>query len=229
MHKYIGSVLVLAVVLGGCSDETGGGSGGTGTGTGTAGAAGATSGGGGATSGGGGAAGASTTGGGAGAPASCDPLSQGQNSCKAYTDCAQAKCDAKYQVCLGANYKSGDFTGGVCSDFMKCVNACPCDDKYTSCQQGCFGKAGSACTSCLTTELSGCIQANCSAELQACGSGSGAGGSSSGAGGTGGGVPGACTGAAQCSAQAPVCCSLQGQSFCTVDAACQAAQGMVLP
>jgi len=51
------------------------------------------------------------------AAGACD--SQGEESseqsseCDAYVECAQQQCVPEYEMCLGANYRSGDVSGAV--------------------------------------------------------------------------------------------------------------------
>lgn len=85
----------------------------------------------------------------------------------AYTDCLTTMCDAPYKKCLGDGYKTGNF-GGPCGTFIECSNACDCDD--TACTQACT--PSSECTSCLTNDVSPCVQ---KCEIPECYTGGGAG------------------------------------------------------
>ena len=117
-------------------------------------------------------------GGGGGGPKQCAP--SGNTMCTqadldAYGQCAVQNCDAQYQKCMGAGYKSGSF-GGLCGTYISCTQKCGCNDN--ACYQAC-GQPDMACTSCLTNDLNACVQSKCTlpkcfgvnktcADLQAC-------------------------------------------------------------
>jgi hypothetical protein len=128
----------------------------------------------------------------------CPGQGGGSSSCteaesKPYTDCLMQQCDAKYQECFGANYKSGDFTGGACATWFSCTNKCECND--TSCRSSC-GIPDNACLQCTlgTQDCSSKCQAPACASASASSS---SGGSSSGS--TSGGA--GCTGLRACCAK----------------------------
>jgi hypothetical protein len=70
-----------------------------------------------------------------------------------YTECYQTQCQSEYEMCLGAGYKQGNFSGGVCETYMECVmesadvceNDCEIDAECTNCFLS-FGTCGSSCT-----------------------------------------------------------------------------------
>lgn len=92
---------------------------------------------------------------------------------KPYGDCVNEKCATKYAECYGADYKSGNF-GGPCGTYIKCTQACGCND--TACYQKC-GTPDAACTTC----IQGSATCADSCTVPSCGSGSS--GSSGGGGG----------------------------------------------
>ncbi len=71
------------------------------------------------------------------------------DACPAYEACVKStmagSCASKWQACYGADYESGDYTGGSCAAYMTCVRGCGCD---ATCLQGC--SADSVCSSCVT-------------------------------------------------------------------------------
>jgi hypothetical protein len=71
-------------------------------------------------------------------------------------------CASNWQACYGANFTSGDYTGGSCATYMACVRGCGCN---TTCLQGC--SADSACTSCLSDAQS-CSRVACLSSLDTC-------------------------------------------------------------
>lgn len=156
----VAALSVFGLTMAACGGDDGGGGSSTG----------------GASSGGGGGSGA-TGGGSSGGSGGCG--GGGGNTCKEYTDCAQAKCDTEYQECLGAGYKSGSFSGGKCETYMNCVTACNCD---TTCTSKCT--MDSTCQGCMTGTLASCTTSNCSAELQKCAGTGGAGSGGASGGGT---------------------------------------------
>ncbi|MCK6535837.1 MAG: hypothetical protein L6Q84_22950 [Polyangiaceae bacterium] len=156
----VAALSVFGLTMAACGGDDGGGGSSTG----------------GASSGGGGGSGA-TGGGSSGGSGGCG--GGGGNTCKEYTDCAQAKCDTEYQECLGAGYKSGSFSGGKCETYMNCVTACNCD---TTCTSKCT--MDSACQGCMTGTLASCTSSKCSAELQQCAGTGGAGSGGASGGGT---------------------------------------------
>lgn len=94
------------------------------------------------------------------------PASSSGETCTgedAYYDCLIAACDAQSKACFGSNYMKGDFTGGVCADFMTCMLACPCDATGDTCVGTCvstyiLAATATACMTCATT-LQGCTDA----------------------------------------------------------------------
>lgn len=81
-----------------------------------------------------------------------------------FSACVMEKCDKEMQDVFGPNYKNKDFTGGKCSELIKCQLACNCGD--TTCEQGCLTKMTSDCQSaslafaqCMDT--SGCKKPEC--------------------------------------------------------------------
>lgn len=90
---------------------------------------------------------------------------QSSSSCteaelKPYADCVNTACEPKYKECAGANYKQGDFTGGACSDYYKCLTGCSCTD--ANCKSRC--NLAGACQDCILG-LASCGQ---SCKLPAC-------------------------------------------------------------
>jgi hypothetical protein len=139
-----------------------------------------------------------------GNPLAC-PANGGSSTCTSaevqpYLDCVYGKCDTQYRDCLGANYKTGNFSG-ACASYYSCLAGCGCTDQ--ACRTACAtsGLSGD-CLACFTSKLSPClITADGMCPRPACfnsgaggAGGSGAGGSGaggSGAGGTGAGGTGA--------------------------------------
>jgi hypothetical protein len=80
----------------------------------------------------------------------CNAESSSSSTCtaaetKTYSDCINDKCGAKFTECYGPGYKTGDFSG-PCGTYIKCTQACPCND--TACFQKC-GTPDAACTTCI--------------------------------------------------------------------------------
>jgi hypothetical protein len=126
------------------------------------------------------------------------PTKTGTGTCtaeqnKAYSDCVTSKCDAQYQMCLGAGYKSGSY-GGPCGAWVGCTAKCGCDDQ--NCRTAC-GLPPMECQTCFTGQLTACLgSSGCTAPV--C-TGTGTGGSGGGTGGTGGGS-GTCNDLMRCCA-----------------------------
>jgi hypothetical protein len=172
-------------VDGGSATVTSSGAGGAGTGTTTA-----------TSTGSGGSCGTGTGAGGTGNGQACN-------------DCLSTNCNTEFSTCYGPGWKSGMFSGGACSDYLNCTNACPCAD--ITCFQGCQSNITQPCTTCLTA-IGTCLQSKCSSE---CGTGttSAGTGGSTGAGGSGaggstgsGGSTGGSGGGATC-ADLQSCCN----------------------
>jgi hypothetical protein len=127
--------------------------------------------------------GAPSSAGGAFDPNRCEDTGPGgEDKCKngeleAYAQCVNSKCDSQYQKCFGPNYKTGSFSGGDCSTYFTCTNACACDD--TACMQKC-GVADPKCRACLATFQ----QCSAGCQLPACAM-DGSGGQTSGGGSVG--------------------------------------------
>jgi hypothetical protein len=51
-----------------------------------------------------------------------------------YVECQEMACAAQYEMCLGANYKSGDFSGGACEESLICQTSAP-DPCTATCEQ----------------------------------------------------------------------------------------------
>ncbi len=175
-HRAIRGLLVLSlsvVACGGSDDSGGGGTGGSGAGN------------------PGGAGGSSQTPGGAALDPKCGGSGAG-GTAQDCVNCMTTKCDSAYQVCLGAGYKTGNFSGGACQTYMDCVTTCDCSD--SACYDGCSDKLGSdmsdPCLSCLVNDLGSCEMSNCAAEC----------GISSGLGGAGGGSGAGCAALSACCA-----------------------------
>jgi hypothetical protein len=87
-----------------------------------------------------------------------------------YQACLETMCASQYSTCLGANYKSGDFTGGTCATYLTCVKDAP-DSCSNTCQND------SACMTCLTTDLGNCaLNSGCISKLNCSTGGAGSGG-----------------------------------------------------
>jgi hypothetical protein len=141
------------------------------------------------------------------------PSNTGGGTCtaeqnKAYSDCIIGKCDAKYQACLGAGYKSGSYSG-PCGTWIGCTAKCGCGDMM--CRSAC-GLPDQACQTCFSGELAQCVLASgCTAPV--CtgggtgGSGGGTGGSGGGTGGSGGGTGGSGGGGGGTCADLMKCCN----------------------
>lgn len=124
MMKMVGLTLtmLMALGLGGCGDDDAAGEegGGNGTGAGTGGGAGR---------------GSTSSGSTADDIAMCMMMgTSGTSDCEGideYTACVQEACDAQYKTCLGQNYESGDFSGGMCESLADCTETasdpCTCD------------------------------------------------------------------------------------------------------
>jgi hypothetical protein len=155
--KILSFAFVVALCGMGCGDDSGGGAGmGSSAGSGSSGSGGSP-GGGGTTGGGGTPGGGGTTGSGmvSGSPAEkasmCAAMQMGgmDSNCEGvdeYVSCVQTACDAGYKTCLGANYKSGDFSGGMCESFGDCLASatdCSCTPDGT-------------CMSCFVSNLVSC-------------------------------------------------------------------------
>jgi hypothetical protein len=136
------------------------------------------------------------------------PSNTGTGTCtaeqnKAYSDCIISKCDAQYQACLGAGYKSGSYSG-PCGAWIGCTAKCGCGD--TACRSAC-GLPDATCQACFTGQLATCVTSSgCTAPV--CtgtgtgGTGGGTGGTGGGTGGTGGSTTGGCGALMKCCASA---------------------------
>jgi len=137
----------------------------------------------------------------------CPP--SGQSNCtaeqvKPFTDCLYGKCDAQFQACYGAGYKSGSF-GGVCQTYIGCFAKCACGDN--NCRIACGSPMGD-CATCqmnlgLCVGSAACPAPNCGGGTGGSGagtggSGGGTGGTSGGTGGTGGPTGGTCADLMKC-------------------------------
>jgi hypothetical protein len=103
----------------------------------------------------------------------CPASSSGQTCTgeDAYYDCLIKACDAQSKACFGNSYLKGDFTGGVCADFMNCVLLCPCDATGDACVMNCtatyvMSATSTACMTCALTlqtctETAGCVEPVC--------------------------------------------------------------------
>ncbi len=149
----------------GSGGTDGTGSGGTGNGSG-----GTDSSGGGTDSGNGnnGTNGNTTGGGGSNA---CNPGTGGgggSEECADLSECVQRECADEYEECMGPNFASGNFSGGVCEDYAECANACQSgDDCDAGCVLECVGNISNACQSCLIA-AGECGSESCPDEYEAC-------------------------------------------------------------
>ena len=169
MTKKFGLALaiLLAFGLGGCGDDDGGGEGGGSSGT--SGGAGRPSGGGAGLGSAG--SGSTSTGNTADDIAMCMMMgSTGTTDCEGideYTECVQEACADEYETCLGPNYKSGNFSGGMCESLADCTemadDPCSCD-------------ADAECINCFVDNLVSCSQ---TCPLPSCGGGGGTAGTGS--------------------------------------------------
>lgn len=135
---------------------------------------------------------------------SCDPSEPDSSTeCPEYVSCAKEKCQPAYEMCLGTNYLTGDFSGATCKSYMECSTGCSsgntCD---SSCAQGCFEAIEASCLDCLVNTIGGCVTDMCSAELQMCaGANTGTGANTGASGGSAGiGIMGTCEDLASCCA-----------------------------
>jgi hypothetical protein len=139
------------------SGGAGGSSGGAGTGGAGSGAGGARAG-----TGGSGLGGASGSPGGGAGGALANPNPTGlcpadtatctQVEWNAYTTCIANACDSQYQVCLGAGYRSGTFTG-PCGPWAQCLSGCGCGN--AGCRAACPDQTAD-CASCYAS-VSTCL------------------------------------------------------------------------
>ncbi|MDD5307885.1 MAG: hypothetical protein PHU25_11245 [Deltaproteobacteria bacterium] len=53
-----------------------------------------------------------------------------------FSSCVLDKCDGDLKKAFGSGYKSGDFSGGDCSDYIDCMNECTCDN-LSNCSGNC--------------------------------------------------------------------------------------------
>src|SRR4029077_8431019 len=88
-------------------------------------------------------------------------LSCNSNGCTAeqnqvYDDCVFDRCDAPYQMCFGAGYRSGTFSG-PCGSYVNCLARCSCND--TACRGAC-GTVDTACQNCLFDQLVSCVMSS---------------------------------------------------------------------
>jgi hypothetical protein len=111
----------------------------------------------------------------------CEMMSSSSGAeCKGtddYSTCVEKACSDEYKTCLGAGYKSGNFSGGKCETYFKCVTG-----SKDKCDNDCELDAN--CTGCFTGTLASC-QLNSGCTLPTCTASGGSGGSSGGAGMTG--------------------------------------------
>jgi hypothetical protein len=136
--KKLGLALVLLATLGlgACGDDDGAGSeegGGTSSGAGTSGGAGRAGSGSGARAG--------STGSGTSSGSTADDIAMcmmmgtsNDSDCEGldeYTSCVMNACEDEYKTCLGDDYLSGDFSGGMCESLADCTETaadpCTCD------------------------------------------------------------------------------------------------------
>lgn len=162
-------------------------------------------------SGAGGAGTGSTTATGTGSGGSCGTGTStgagGTANGQACNDCLSTNCNTEYSNCLGPGWMSGTFSGGACSAFFNCLNAC-CTD--ATCFQGCQSSLTAACSTCQAA-IGTCFQSKCMVECgtgsTGAGGGAGAGGTGAGGSGTGsGGSTGGSGGGATC-ADLQTCCN----------------------
>lgn len=83
-------------------------------------------------------------------------------ACQDYADCMSAGCGAIYEDAFGADWASGDLSGGACGPSVPCLEGCGCD---TTCLTGCI-TADLACTS-YAVQLQNCYVA-CEESFLAC-------------------------------------------------------------
>lgn len=110
----------------------------------------------------------STTGGGNPCMPTGTSGSGGSAECADLGECVQRECESEYAECMGPNFASGDYDGGVCEDYLECARDCQSgDDCDTSCVLGCLGNVGDACQTCLTA-AGECGSESCQDEYEAC-------------------------------------------------------------
>jgi hypothetical protein len=142
---------------------------------------------------------------------------------KAYADCLVGKCDAAFQMCGGAGYKSGNFSG-PCATLLACQSKCGCGD--TACRAAC-GTGSAECLNCSLQTISPCISSSgcmlpvCTGTGTGGAAGAGTGGTAgTGTGGTGGtGTGGTGGGGTSCAALNTCCAAIVDAQ---IKMACQA-------
>lgn len=128
--------------------------------------------------------------------------SGGSEECTEYGNCVQRECASEYEECMGPNFANGDFSGGLCEDYVECANDCQSGDECdTACLLDCFGSISNACQSCLTA-AGECGEEACPDEYEACNGEA----STTTAGNTTGGLDGTCMDLEAC------CNSLEGDA-----------------
>jgi hypothetical protein len=59
-------------------------------------------------------------------------------ACEAYAECMSDGCGDLYEPAFGADWESGDLSGGACGPSVPCFEGCGCDE---ACLTGCLGAA----------------------------------------------------------------------------------------
>jgi hypothetical protein len=74
----------------------------------------------------------------------------GRLRCPAVEQCLTSGCVAQLKVAGGENWQVADYTGGVCEDYVSCVDACACE---LTCSLECRKQYGSSgdCVEALST------------------------------------------------------------------------------
>lgn len=101
----------------------------------------------------------------------CDPatvaisssLGTSSVACPAAVTCMESSCAAGLNSCYGSNYKTGNYTGGKCETYLKCISACKC---LSSCTSKC--QADSTCSSCLSSQVLVCAMGKCLTAALSC-------------------------------------------------------------
>jgi hypothetical protein len=106
---------------------------------------------------------------------------QGIHASDGCRTCLVDWCDAQYTQAFGAQWATGDASGGACASYLSCAASCPCGDDH--CQVAC---QTSECIAAFTAQQD-CLRSHCAIACpSATGGNGGTGGGSGGYAGTGG-------------------------------------------
>lgn len=73
-----------------------------------------------------------------------------------YGACIADRCDAAYQACFGATYRTGSFSG-PCGTYYNCLGRCGCND--SACRVAC-GVAPTTCQVCIANKIATCANSS---------------------------------------------------------------------